>query len=87
MNREQVDARNSAAITRYARNIADTGGKAPKALLDELWSIAAAFAAGQVAQHANPAPVVATEATGTPAATPPPSSAHRTRARTRGGPK
>jgi hypothetical protein len=87
MNREQVDARNAAAITRYARNIADTGGKAPKALLDELWSIAVAFAAEQVAQHANPAPIVAAETTGTPAVTPSPSSAHRTRARTRGGPK
>ena len=81
MNREQVDARNTAAIARYARNLADTGGRAPRALLDDLWSITVAFAAEQVAQHATPAPIVAA---GTGAEVVTSRSSARTRTRTRG---
>ena len=86
MNREQVDARNTAAIARYARNLADTGGRAPRALLDELWSITVAFAAEQVAQHATPAPIVIAASTEsvTAAEVVTPRSSARTRTRTRG---
>jgi hypothetical protein len=58
VNRTQLDELNTAAIRKHNRNIVDSGGKPPQALLDDLWYAACEFAASQVAQAANPAPVV-----------------------------
>jgi hypothetical protein len=48
VNRDELDKRHAAAVARYARNLADTGGRAPRALLDELAGIAGEHRLGDV---------------------------------------
>ncbi len=51
MNRDQLNDRNSAAIRRHARGLADSDGKPPLALLDDLAGIADEHGGGEVAQE------------------------------------
>ena len=93
MNRADLDARNTAAIRRHARSLADNDGRAPQVLLDDLARIADEHATtlrddyghGDGDSSGAP-PLVAADPAAT-AATPSPSSVARTRTRTRGGAK
>lgn len=45
MTRDELDARNTAAIRHHARSLADHDGRAPQALLDDLAAITDDYAA------------------------------------------
>ena len=49
MNREELDRRNAAALTRHYRTWTDNAGQAPRGLLDDLAAIAGEHAAGIIA--------------------------------------
>lgn len=52
MNRTDLDARNAAAVRRYARHLADSDGRPPQALLDDLAAVADEHAATGTAADA-----------------------------------
>lgn len=63
MNRADLDARNTAAVRRYARQLADSDGRPPQALLDDLAAIADEHAA-EMNKAANEGLVRMTPGTG-----------------------